>query len=185
LKPGDAVSLVIRPMRDDTKGGQYVSGTGPQGALIAEQQPVPIPAQTLSPVVGRSSCPRVDLTLVEPSASSETRAVKLGEHTLFVRRAAITTTSDISDIKVAGDDADTSIQVKYKPDAAARLLDATTGHDGLKLAFVVDDDVWLSFTWQGPYGIGPAGTQLSLRHGMAKAQRLMESIRSCTDTQTR
>lgn len=185
LTAGDSVSLIVHPMRDGTKVGQYVSGTGPQGPLIAEQPPVPISAQTLSPVVGRSSCPRVDLTLVEPSASSATRAVKLGEHTLFVRRAAITTTSDISEIKVAGDDADTTIQVKYKPDAAARLLHATTGHDSLKLAFVVDDDVWLSFTWQGPYGIGPAGTQLSLRHGMAKAKKLMDSIRSCTDTQPR
>ena len=91
---------------------------------------------------------------------------------------------DISEINVAGDDFDTSILIKYKPEAA-RLLDATTGHDGLKLAFVVDDDVWLAFTWQGPDGMGPAGTQLSLRHGMAKAKKLMESIRSCTDTQPR
>ncbi len=184
LTPGDAVSLVVHPMRDGTEGGRYVSGTGPRGPLIAEQQPVPLSAQTLSPAVSTISCPRVDLTAVEPNASSETRAVKLGEHTLFVRRAAITTTSDIAEIKVAGDDADAAIQVKYKPDAAARLLDATTDHDGLRLAFVVDDDVWLSFTWQGPYGIGPDGTQLSLRHGMVKAQRLVESIRGCTGNES-
>ena len=177
--------LVVHPLRDGSNGGRYVSGTGPDGPLIPEQQPVPISAQTLSPGVATTSCPRVDLTVVEPEASSETRTVKVGERTVFVRRAAIVTTSDISEIKVAGDDADTSVQVKYKPDAAARVLAATTNHDGLKLAFVVDDDVWLSFTWHGPYGIGPDGTQLSLRHGMAKAQRLLESIQSCTGAQTR
>lgn len=185
LETGDAVTLVIHPMRDGTKGGRYVSGTGPRGPLIAEQQPAPLVAQTPSTAAAKASCPRVDLTLVEPSASAETRAVKLGEHTVFVRRNAITTTGDISEIKVAGDDFDTSIHIKYKPDAAARLLDATTNRDGLKLAFVVDDNVWLAFTWQGPYGIGPDGTQLSIRHGLAKSQRLVESIRNCADAQAR
>jgi hypothetical protein len=129
--------------------------------------------------VAQASCPRVDLTLVEPSASSETRAVKLGEQTIFVRQRAVTTTSDISEIKVAGDDFETLILIKYKPAAAARLLDATTNHDGLKMAFVVDDAVLLAFTWQGPYGIGPDGTQLSIRPGLARPERLAESIRSC------
>jgi hypothetical protein len=133
-----------------------------------------------SEAAARSSCPRVDLTLIEQSASSETRPVKLEDRTLFVRRSAITTVSDISEIKVKGDDADTLILIKYNPAAAARLLDATTDHDGLRMAFVVDDDVWLAFTWQGPYGIGPDGTQLSIRHGMARAQRLVQSIRGCT-----
>lgn len=138
-------------------------------------------AVACSEAAAQPACPRVDLTLVEPSASSETRPVKLGEQTIFVRRSAITTTSDISEINVAGDDADTLIRIKYNPDAAARLLDATTNHDGLRMAFVVDDDVWLAFTWQGPYGIGPDGTQLSLQDfGVVRAQRLVESIRGCT-----
>ena len=34
LKPGDKVTLVIHPMRDGDKGGQYLSGTGPGGPLI-------------------------------------------------------------------------------------------------------------------------------------------------------
>ena len=34
LKPGDKVSLVIHPMHDGVKGGQYLSGTGPDGPLI-------------------------------------------------------------------------------------------------------------------------------------------------------
>jgi len=131
--------------------------------------------------VAQSSCPRVDLTLVESSASSETRPVKLGDQTIFVRQTAITTTSDISEIKVTGDDFETLILIKYKPAAAARLLDATTNHDGLKMAFVVDDAVLLAFTWQGPYGVGPDGTQLSIRPGLARPERLGESIQRCIE----
>lgn len=34
LKPGDKVTLVIHPMHGNVKGGQYLSGTGPNGPLI-------------------------------------------------------------------------------------------------------------------------------------------------------
>lgn len=34
LKPGDKVSIVIHPMHNNVKGGQYLSGTGPNGPLI-------------------------------------------------------------------------------------------------------------------------------------------------------
>ena len=39
LKPGDKVTLVIHPMRDGTEGGQYVSGTGPDGPLAGSPAP--------------------------------------------------------------------------------------------------------------------------------------------------
>lgn len=39
LKPGDEVTLVIHPMRDGSKGGQYLSGTGPDGPLIGSPAP--------------------------------------------------------------------------------------------------------------------------------------------------
>jgi Family of unknown function (DUF6152) len=39
LKAGDAVTLVIHPMRDGVKGGQYLSGTGPDGPLIGTPPP--------------------------------------------------------------------------------------------------------------------------------------------------
>lgn len=38
LKPGDKVTLMIHPMRDGVKGGQYLSGTGPEGPLIGSLQ---------------------------------------------------------------------------------------------------------------------------------------------------
>jgi hypothetical protein len=180
LKEGDAVSLVIHPMRNGAKNGQYVSGTGPLGPLIEAPPPTPVSSQTLSPGATKASCPRVEVTLVESGASVETRPVRLGEQIIAVRRDAITTTSDITEITVAGDDADTLISIKYTPQAAVRLLDATTDHDGVMLALVVDDAVWLAFTWKGPYGIGPEGTQVSIRHGLARAEKLIESIRHCT-----
>jgi Family of unknown function (DUF6152) len=34
LKPGDEVTLNIHPMREGVKGGQYLSGRGPDGPLI-------------------------------------------------------------------------------------------------------------------------------------------------------
>ena len=137
-------------------------------------------AATAGEAAGEPSCPRVGFTLVEPSASAETRPVKLGDQALFVRRDALTTTSDIAEIKIAGDDVDTLILIKFNPGAAARLAEATTDHDGLAMAFVVNDDVLLAFTWQGRWGIDPRGTQLSIQHGMARAQKLVESIRGCT-----
>jgi hypothetical protein len=39
LKTGDAVTLVIHPMRDGTAGGQYISGTGPDGPLAGSPAP--------------------------------------------------------------------------------------------------------------------------------------------------
>jgi hypothetical protein len=39
LKTGDKVTLVIHPMRDGTTGGQYVSGTGPDGPFAGSPAP--------------------------------------------------------------------------------------------------------------------------------------------------
>jgi hypothetical protein len=39
LKAGDKVSLVIHPMRDGSNGGQYLSGTGPDGPLVGSPAP--------------------------------------------------------------------------------------------------------------------------------------------------
>ncbi len=39
LKPGDKVILNIHPMHDGVKGGQYVSGTGPDGPLAGTPTP--------------------------------------------------------------------------------------------------------------------------------------------------
>jgi hypothetical protein len=137
-----------------------------------------------SEAAAQRTCPRLEVTMVEQAASAQTREVKHGDHTLFLRRSAITTTSDISELKVSGDDIETLIQIKYKPEAAARLLEATTDHDGLKLAIVADNDVLLAFTWEGRYGLGPDGTQVSLTNGMARAQKLLESMQGCIDSQT-
>ena len=44
LKPGDKVTLTIHPMRDTTKGGQYLSGVGAHGPLFGS--PAAAAAQT-------------------------------------------------------------------------------------------------------------------------------------------
>lgn len=181
LAPGDHVVVIATPARHpDTRAALVKSISKADGTLLGMPGDPADVAAAVRISASQSSCPRVDLTLIEPSSASETRAVKLGDETVFVRRDGITTISDISEIKVAGDDVLTSIQIKYYPEAAARLLDATTNHDGQRMAFVVDDDVWLAFTWEGPDGIGPEGTQISLQNGIDRAQRLVESIRACS-----
>lgn len=44
LKAGDKVTLIIHPMRDTTKGGQYLSGIGPKGPLIGSRAAAVAPA---------------------------------------------------------------------------------------------------------------------------------------------
>jgi Family of unknown function (DUF6152) len=39
LKPGDKISLNIHPLHDNAKGGQYLSGTGPNGQLLGAPRP--------------------------------------------------------------------------------------------------------------------------------------------------
>lgn len=39
LKPGDRVTIVIYPTRDGTKGGEFISGTGPNGAPFKSASP--------------------------------------------------------------------------------------------------------------------------------------------------
>ena len=127
-----------------------------------------------------ASCPNAGFSVVESKASPETRPVRMGKsRTVFVRRNAITTTADISEIKLAGDDDDTLIQIKFAPAAAARLHNATTDHAGIRMAFVADGAVLLAFTWEGPYGMDTDGAQLSIEHGMARARPLVEAISKC------
>jgi len=134
--------------------------------------------------VANAACPKVGFTVVESHATPETHAVKVArDKTIFVHRKAITATSDISDIKlvIGGDnDDDAVILIKFTPVADQRLHDATTNHSGMRLAFLFDDAVLIDVVWQGPYGIDTGGGQLSIRHGMNQAQRLMKAIRGCT-----
>jgi Family of unknown function (DUF6152) len=37
LKPGDKLTLLIHPLVDGDRGGQYLSGTGPEGPLIGSR----------------------------------------------------------------------------------------------------------------------------------------------------
>ena len=39
LKPGDKVTLNIHPLHGNAKGGEYLSGTGPNGPLLGQPRP--------------------------------------------------------------------------------------------------------------------------------------------------
>jgi hypothetical protein len=41
LKPGEKVTIVIHPLHDNQKGGEYLSGTGPNGPLLGAPPPGP------------------------------------------------------------------------------------------------------------------------------------------------
>jgi preprotein translocase subunit SecD len=139
-----------------------------------------------SAAVANAACPQVGFTFVEPQASSVTRPVKVGTQTIFVRRVPITTTRDIVEIKVrADDDDDASILIKFTRAADQRLHDATTNQAGRRIAFMFDDEALVVVVWGGPYGMYTGGTQVSIMHGMARAQRLMKEIRGCTGAAVR
>jgi hypothetical protein len=45
LKPGDAITLSIHPLREGMKGGQYLSGIGPNGPLLGSRFAPPEPVR--------------------------------------------------------------------------------------------------------------------------------------------
>jgi hypothetical protein len=123
-------------------------------------------------------CPEVGFTIVERKASPETRLVKFRKsRTLHVRRNALTGTADIVEAKLGGF-GDEALQLRFRPEAAARLEAATTDHDGLRLAFVVDDEALMAVTWSGPYGMDRSGTQVDFNNP-ARTRSLLESLKGC------
>jgi hypothetical protein len=137
-----------------------------------------------------AACPRVGFTVVESHATAATRSLKVGEHrAVFVHRQWITTTSDLSEIKVThphdGADDDANIQIKLIPAADQRLHDTTTNHSGMRFAFLFNDEVLTNVVWQGPYGTDLGGIQVSIPHGMNEAQKLMKAIEGCVASSSR
>ena len=97
------------------------------------------------------ACPNAGWVVVEAKPSPQTRPVKGPPgQTLFVRRDQITTTADLTGIKLAGDAYDTQIQMNFTPEAAKRLHDATTDRSSMRIAFVTDGRVLSAVTWTGP-----------------------------------
>lgn len=133
------------------------------------------------------SCPNLGFVVVEPKAAPETRPVRDGpHHRIFVRRDPITTTADITEIKLAGDAYDTLILLKFTPEAAQRLHDATTNRSGLRVALVADDQAISAVTWEGPYGMDAnLGLQMSLGKPAPQLGPLVESIQACIGSNAR
>ncbi|MEI9889329.1 MAG: hypothetical protein WDN45_00610 [Caulobacteraceae bacterium] len=138
-------------------------------------------AFAIAPARAAAACPNAGFTIVEAKASPKTRPVKDGpRHTLFVRRDALTVTTDITEIKLESDGYDTALLLKFKPEAAARLHDATTNRSGLRVAFVANQRVISAVTWTGPYGMdADQGVQLSLGGPAPRLRPLVEAISKC------
>ena len=128
-----------------------------------------------------AACPDAGFAIVESKASPLTRKVMGGpDGTLYVRREKITTTREITEIKLQGDAYDSQILLKLTPEEAKRLHDATTNHAGLRIAFVVDDRALGAVTWQGPYGMdADLGLQLSLGHSDPSLLEPVKAIGEC------
>lgn len=98
-----------------------------------------------------------------------------------MRRVPITATSDILAIKLRPDDNDdASLLLEFTPAATKRLVDGTNHHAGRRIAFMFNDEVLLNIAIPGPYGFDASGAEVSMRHGMEPAQRIMRAIRGCT-----
>lgn len=135
--------------------------------------------------IANATCPQVGFTIVEPHASSETRPIRVGtKQVIYVRRVPITTTKDIAEIKLGGNDYDAEIQLRFTAAATKRLIDATNNHAGRRIAFMFDDEVLINGVIPGSNGFGSDGAQVSVRHGMPEARRLVTAIRGCTSAAT-
>jgi hypothetical protein len=134
-----------------------------------------------------ASCPNVSFVVVEPKASPETRPVRVGpRHTIFVRRDPITTTADLTEIKLEGDAYDTLVLLRFTPEAAQRLHDATTDKSGMRVALVADDQAISAVTWEGPYGMDAnLGLQMSLGRPVPRVAALVEAVQECIGTKAR
>lgn len=138
-------------------------------------------------IVGR--CPQVGFTIVEPHATPETRAVRWGALRIFIHKVPLTTTGDITRIKVVADGPsldgpdDALIQLTFTPAADQRLHEATSNRSGMRIAFMFGDKVLSNVIWQGPYGMDTGGVQVSLNRGRRNAKQLPEAINGCTARQ--
>lgn len=137
--------------------------------------------------VTADSCPDAGWVVVETKASPQTRAVKAGPNgEIFVRKNRITETRDLTEIKLAGDEYDTHIQMTFTPEAATRLHDATTNRSGIRIAFVTDDEVLSAVTWTGPYGMDAEhGVQISLGRSAPQVRPLVQAIAKCVGVKAR
>jgi len=133
---------------------------------------------TAPALAAEAACPRVEITRVQPAASPGTRPVASArDGVVQVELAPIVQLSDIAAVALS-DDAHPALLLGFTPDGARRLEEATTGHDGLRIAFVVDDDALLSVVWEGPYGIGRNGMQINMA-AEGKAAEVAARIGPC------
>jgi hypothetical protein len=138
-----------------------------------------------APANAADACPELGFAVVEPGPPARTRAVAFrGTDTLQVRREPITRTADIAAAALDEGPDSAALLLTFRPEGAERLERATTGHSGLRLAFVVGDEALMAVTWEGPYGMGKEGARIDMRD-RGRAERLLEALRACTGVAVR
>jgi hypothetical protein len=127
------------------------------------------------------TCPNAGFTVVEAKASPLTRDVLIEPRgKLHVHREQLTNTSDLTEIRLDGDAYDTLILLKFTPEGAKRLHDATTNRSGMRGAFVIGDRALSAVTWTGPYGMdADLGIQISLGRPVSGLRPLIEAVQQC------
>jgi preprotein translocase subunit SecD len=108
-------------------------------------------------------CPRFEIALVRTNASAETRPVHWNGRTIHVDQTPIIAMDDITEAKLGDPDSlqAEALQLKFRPDAAARLEHITADPKGVRVATVLDDVALLNVFFSGGYGVGPQGMQIS------------------------
>lgn len=121
-------------------------------------------AAVSSSAAAPAACPRFEVTLVRPKASSDTRPVRSNGGVVHVDRAPIVSIDDITEAKFGDPDdlngAGESMQIKILPGPAERLEQITADPKGVQLAVVLNDTALLNVFFSGGYGIGRDGMQI-------------------------
>jgi hypothetical protein len=129
--------------------------------------------------IERESCPRVEFGAFHLQQLDNTRPVRGPEgQVIYFEHIPIASLQDISQAQLGGDEA--TVLMAFKPAAAERLKSATTGHSGVRLALVVDDEAPMAVVWEGDYGIEDGRMQYSFR-SKDTAQELVRTISRCME----
>lgn len=123
-------------------------------------------------------CPRSEFVLVHSKAGENTRKVRYSGKILNIDRSPIATSEDLAEVLLSKEYDVNAVLLKYSPAATERLTRATTRNSGARFAFLVNEKVLLYIKWEGEFGLGDSGMQLSLRNEKL-AKRTADALKSC------
>ncbi len=129
--------------------------------------------------VATETCPQVEFGVFHQQQLNNSRSVRGPDgRVIYFEQTPITRLQDISQARLGNDEA--TVLMTFTPDAAKRLRSSTTGHSGVRLALVVDDQAPMAVVWEGDYGIEDGRMQFSFR-SKDTARELVRVIGRCTN----